>query len=297
MHYRFRPMTPSACQAISAWRYAAPYDFYDLDADAEDLAAFCDEQNWPGTHFSVHDAGGDLVGYFTYERKNACAVIGLAMRPDLTGQGLGTTFVAAGLGHGAEHLDIDQCELRVAEFNTRAVNVYRRLGFRITEKYLQATNGGTHPFLRMRGRAIRRGASIIMADSHRRVAMQLRDNKPNVGSADCWGLFGGMIEPGERPLDTIIREMKEELGIDLDARRLSLVKRLLSPTGIRSHVFFYPLAGELENADLQEGQRFDLVGPTDIREGRLQGKTVIPHQLDLLREFWAGRIQQSQTPG
>lgn len=30
-----------------------------------------------------------------------------------------------------------------------------------------------------------------------------------------WGFFGGKIEPGEKPDHTVIRETKEELGIDL----------------------------------------------------------------------------------
>ena len=46
-----------------------------------------------------------------------------------------------------------------------------------------------------------------------RVALQLRDDKPHVGAADCWGLFGGHSEPGETPDQTIRREILEELDI------------------------------------------------------------------------------------
>lgn len=215
-------------------------------------------------------------------------------RPDLTGKGLGTTFVAAVMEYGAVHLGIDRYELQVACFNERAINIYRRLGFEIIEQFQQATNGGTFPFLRMRGPAIRLGACIIMFDAQCRVALQLRDDKPHVGRADCWGLFGGMVEDSEQPVDTIIREMKEELVIDLSTDKLSFVKRVTSPMGLYADVFLYSLADELDSAQLQEGQRFLLAGPHDIQDGHLQGKTVIPHQLELLREFWDGRL--SPTP-
>jgi len=166
----------------------------------------------------------------------------------------------------------------VAEFNQRAINVYQRVGFKVVEKFQQDTNGGTFPFLRMSAPAIRQGACIMMVDGRGRVALQLRDNKPHVGSADCWGLFGGMIEPDEQPVDTS----------HLRRDRLTLVKRLTSPLGVRSHVFQYPLADELDGARLQEGQRFALVGAGDIEAGQFQGKTVIPHQLEVLRESWDG---------
>ena len=172
----------------------------------------------------------------------------------------------------------------------RAINVYRRVGFKVVEKFQQNTNGCIFPFVRMSGPAVRRGACIIMVDARHRVTLQLRDNKPHVGAADCWGLFGGMIESNEEPIDTIIREMKEELTIDLSRDRLKLVKRLTSPMGVRSHGFVYPLAEELDDARLQEGQRFALVGAADVDGGRFQEKIVIPHQLEILQAFWDGQL-------
>ena len=285
-------MTTSTCREIESWRYPAPYDFYDLDADLDDLQEFTDERNWPDAYFGVYADDGSLAGSFTYERKGTTAIVGLGMRPDLTGKGLGTPFVVAGLAFGAERLGFEQYELAVAAFNKRAINVYRRLGFNVVEAFQQATNGGMFPFLRMRAPAVRQGACIIMVDARGRVAMQLRDNKPHVGAADCWGLFGGMVEPDEQPAVTIIREIKEELTIDLCSEGLALVKRLTSPLGLRSHVFLYRLSNELGGAQLQEGQRFGLFGAADIQDGQVQGKTVIPYQLEVLREFWDGRLGQ-----
>lgn len=32
---------------------------------------------------------------------------------------------------------------------------------------------------------------------------------------DCWGLVGGHVEPGERPEETVVRECREEVGVEI----------------------------------------------------------------------------------
>jgi len=148
-------MDLSVAEAIKSWRYPAPYDFYDLDADPEDLAEFMDVRNWPGAYYAVTDQAGELVGFFVYQLEGRTATIGLGMRPDLTGRGLGTQFVAAGIEYGAQQLGIDRYVVDVAAFNQRAINVYRRLRFAPQREFDQSTNGGIHRFVRMVGPALR----------------------------------------------------------------------------------------------------------------------------------------------
>ncbi len=43
----------------------------------------------------------------------------------------------------------------------------------------------------------------------------LRDDKPNIPQPNTWSLPGGGIEIDETPLETLIREIEEELNIDI----------------------------------------------------------------------------------
>lgn len=59
------------------------------------------------------------------------------------------------------------------------------------------------------------GALLLNADGQ--VLLQLRDDKPDIFFPDKWGTFGGGVEAGETPELALLREMKEELGVDFPA--------------------------------------------------------------------------------
>lgn len=102
MAYILRPLDWSAAQAIAGWHYDGPYSFYDMEQDPEDLAEFLEPANWPGRYFAVYDEEERLTGFFCFTRdETGCVHIGLGMRPDLTGRGLGLAFVEA--GHGGDY--------------------------------------------------------------------------------------------------------------------------------------------------------------------------------------------------
>jgi ribosomal-protein-alanine N-acetyltransferase len=147
MTFHLVPMEASAAERIAEWRYDPPYDLYDLDADPGDHAEFLDPSNWADT-YAVEDAAGTLVGFFEFT-PGETVEIGLGMRPDHTGRGLGRAFVEAGLAFASERYGAGAFELAVASFNERALAVYETLGFERLETYSQETNGGEHEFVRM----------------------------------------------------------------------------------------------------------------------------------------------------
>ena len=148
--YRFVPMTASFAETIASWRYPGIYAFYDLDQDPEDYQELMDPASWPEKYFAVLDETGDLAGFFSFDICEETVVLGLGLRPDLTGRGCGEAFVGAGLDFAWDRFAPSAFELSVASFNRRAILVYERLGFRQARTFQQETNGGTYEFVEMR---------------------------------------------------------------------------------------------------------------------------------------------------
>ncbi len=149
MKFDIRPMTQSDAQTVAAWRYPAEYAFYDADADPQDLAELLDPTEWGRRYFVADSDEAELVGFFVFKMSDDVAEIGLGLRPDLTGAGLGGEFLDAGLTYAAERFGAKRHTLAVAEFNHRAITVYQRAGFKVTDRYDHSTNGGVHAFVRM----------------------------------------------------------------------------------------------------------------------------------------------------
>ena len=144
-----RPTRQAEAVAIAQWRYEPPYSFYDATADPDDLALLLGEETREGTHFSAFGEDDELVGFFSFHREGDDVIVGLGLRPDLTGRGLGLAFVEAGLAFARERFGPGRFRLSVATFNERAIRVYERAGFEPLRTYDHETNGGVHPFLEM----------------------------------------------------------------------------------------------------------------------------------------------------
>lgn len=146
--FEIRPMDQAEAEAVADWSYEPPYDFYDFRKDPEDLAELFNADVRAGDYHSVY-RDGDLVGFFSFKVRDDVVELGLGLRPDLTGAGLGAEFVRAGIDHAVRAFRPRELMLDVATFNDRARKVYERAGFLPSHVWTHTSGQGPVEFLRM----------------------------------------------------------------------------------------------------------------------------------------------------
>lgn len=143
MRFLIRDMSQDDALAVAAWRYEAPYDVYDFGENPQDLAELMDPTRREGVWFAVDDAdGGTLVGFGEFKVGDDQVEIGLGLRPDLTGGGLGPLFTEALMDFARERWHPARFWLDVLPWNERAMRAYERVGFVRGEVYTRRFDDG-----------------------------------------------------------------------------------------------------------------------------------------------------------
>jgi len=100
-------------------------------------------------------------------------------------------------------------------------------------------------------------AAIILENDKGEFLLYLRDNKPDIPFPDYWDLIGGHVEEGETPEQALVREVKEELDIDL--KEYTFYKKYVCLTGDAYENTKYIYTGRInlpiEKVTLLEGVR------------------------------------------
>lgn len=140
-----------AIEIADEWKYPQPYDFYDMTADLEDYEEITDPVS-RGKHYYSVLKNHNLIGFFGVFPKESGEneiELGLGLKPDLTGKGLGKNFVTTILQYIKEEQSSVKVWLSVADFNQRAIKLYERVGFKYMGEKVQETNGGKYNFIEM----------------------------------------------------------------------------------------------------------------------------------------------------
>jgi 8-oxo-dGTP diphosphatase len=133
---------------------------------------------------------------------------------------------------------------------------------------------------------VKKIALVILEQQNGDIALQLRDNKPTIAHPNRWGLFGGKIEEGEQPKQAALREVAEELTIQLQPQHLTFLQKFSLEPQKEHFLFHYLLENELQQATLTEGQAFHYWIPNEIQKGHLENHELIFSHLEILNWFW-----------
>lgn len=140
-----------AIEIADSWKYPKPYDFYDMAADKENYDEIIDPSARGDNFFSITN-NQEVMGFFYIFPKESSTdeiELGIGVKPKFTGIGLGEKFVR----HIIDYLDKNHSYkviwLSVANFNRRAVKVYKRMGFKYVTEKVRKANGGEYIFIIM----------------------------------------------------------------------------------------------------------------------------------------------------
>jgi RimJ/RimL family protein N-acetyltransferase len=141
------PLSAEHARAVLEWHYEPPYDFYDMASDPSDAAELFE---LPDRYRAVLAPDGSLTGFWYFRPNGEEVEVGLGLRPDLTGRGLGESFSRAALDYARAEWSPRRFRLYVAAWNTRALRVYERLGFREVARQMRKFElVGEHEFIEL----------------------------------------------------------------------------------------------------------------------------------------------------
>lgn len=100
-------------------------------------------------------------------------------------------------------------------------------------------------------------AAIILENDNGEFLLALRDNRPGIPFPNHWDLIGGHVEEGETPEEALVREVKEELNIDLKEYSFFKIYECLNGDAYENTKYIYTgkINIPIEEITLLEGER------------------------------------------
>ena len=260
-------------------------------------------------HFAItgHEDGKELLigaAGLKFDRKQRSADLGYWVGKRYWGHGVASEATTKLVSWALAHLDIDKLTASVIEDNEASAKVLAHAGFKPagTGKGSFRARGGEHPvrlFAATREdvfgaveveepgqsgetKPLLLVAACALIDADGRILLARRPEGKKL--AGLWEFPGGKLDPGETPEAALIRELHEELGIEVQAA-------CLAPFAFASHAYerFHLLMPLFlcrrwkGNPTPREGQALAWVRPNKLAEYKMPPADL--PLVPLLRDF------------
>ncbi|MBT8166343.1 MAG: GNAT family N-acetyltransferase [Acidimicrobiia bacterium] len=136
-----RPVAEEEIRTFAGWRHEPPYDVYDIPPPVDEAVEYFLRPS-TGCHALLRD--GRLAGFVTFgadarvpggDYSEPGLDIGLGIKPELTGRGLGAAHVESVIAFAQDVFDLAPRRVTIASANERALRVWIGRGFKETQRF------------------------------------------------------------------------------------------------------------------------------------------------------------------
>ena len=149
MKISYRPADEASAREFVQWQYEPPYDVYNCPPEQVEkyIRYSIDPKN---NIYAMFDQTEKLIGYCSYGRdaripggnySEDALDIGLMIKPELTGQGLGTDIASKVVQNGVNVYSPGKLRVTIAAFNKRAIRVWQKNGFKQRQTFKRDGDG------------------------------------------------------------------------------------------------------------------------------------------------------------
>jgi len=134
---------------------------------------------------------------------------------------------------------------------------------------------------------MRQIAQVLLFDRNGRLLIYLRDNKSDIPFPDHWDFFGGHLESEETPDRALVREVEEELGLELKDWRFFRTYGCFEGDAYPNvkYIYWTRIDQAVDELTLREGQMLKSIEPEE--RSQFQFANILGR---ILEDFVAGGL-------
>ena len=109
-------------------------------------------------------------------------------------------------------------------------------------------------------------SQVLLFDRHNRLVVYLRDDNPDIPFPNHWDFFGGHLEADENPEQALVREVREEVGVELKRWNFFRIYHCTEGDAYPNikHIYWAQIDRSSAELTLNEGQRLMSVGRDEV---------------------------------